>query len=138
MAGTTHTTDAQSGTEDYREAVGLLELALELQKPACRWPPPEADPPRWTGHAAVAQSGAHQGVVNQLASQVRKLSSGLGVEVGLTVCPGFVFVVAGSVASAAVQDSDQAVGQGAQRSVVQVPGIPTLVANLDDIFPRLA
>jgi hypothetical protein len=42
-------------------------------------------------------------------SQVHKLSSGGG----LAVCPGLVFVVAGSVAEAAVQDADESVAEGA-------------------------
>ena len=32
---------------------------------------------------------------------------------GLAVCPGFVFVVEGAVAEAAVEDADEAVAEGA-------------------------
>ncbi len=41
------------------------------------------------------------------------MSSGLVAGGGLAVCPGFVFVVGGVVAEAAVQDADEPVSQGA-------------------------
>ena len=56
-------------------------------------------------------------------SQVRKLSSCCWG----AVCPGGVFVVEGCVAQAAVQDADEAVGQGAQGLVVGVAGGAVLV-----------
>ena len=47
-------------------------------------------------------------------------SSGLVAGSGLAVCPGFVLVVGGVVAEAAVEDADEAVTEGAQGLVVQV------------------
>jgi hypothetical protein len=38
----------------------------------------------------------------------------------LAVCPGGAFVVEGVVAEAAVEDAEEAVGEGAKRSVVGV------------------
>ena len=38
----------------------------------------------------------------------------------LTVCPGGVLVVEGAVVEAAVEDADEAVGEGAQGLVMQV------------------
>ena len=43
--------------------------------------------------------------------------------------PGDVFVVVGVVAEAAVEDADEAVAEGADRLVVQVAGVGSLVVE---------
>lgn len=53
--------------------------------------------------------------------------SGLG---GATVVQDNVFVVVGAVAEAALEDVDESVSDGAERLVVQVPGVTSLIVEL--------
>ena len=46
------------------------------------------------------------------------------------VSPGGVFVVVGVVAEAAVEEADEAVAEGAERLVVQIAGVASLVVEL--------
>ena len=48
---------------------------------------------------------------------------------GGSVCPGGVFVVGGSVFEAAVEDADEAVGEGSECLVVEVAGCSPLIVE---------
>ena len=56
------------------------------------------------------------------------MSSGLVLGVGLSVCPGGVFVVESPVAEAAVEDADETVAECSERLVVEISlGSPLIV-----------
>ena len=128
------TTGRRSRAEPNNSPCGPTASAPRVGSSSRRRPWPPVPCSRMAPPVASGRSSLHRrlhpvpgiGAVRQLG---REVSSGEFVVVGVSVRPGGVLVVAGSVVEAAVEDADEAVAERAEGLVVQITGGASLVVE---------